>query len=560
VLLPLLFAAPGQAATTLTQGPSQPIYTSYFGSVKVMAQTFTAPASARLDHVSLKAFTSYAPLTIEIRHVTSTGTPDSAGSALATTSSNSPLYCCSYHDFSFGAAGVALTKGVQYAIVITAQFPFFWWYTAFVPSPTTFTGGQAYVSGCIGCAWFSGARFPADFTFETWLGGAATQPPTVAVDNPNGVIVNEGTVPTVTGTYSVPSGAVSLKSEPAGVSPTTGSGTGTWTWTGAIDEPGQTVKITATDSQGLSSSVTFPVTVNAVKPSASIVAGAATKAAVTLSVLTYPEGTSITLNGAAKSLDRTDQAAGFTYAWNVTKDGSPYITGSGASFTLVNVEEGAYVVTLTATDDGGWVSDPTSMTVTAVDLKPTASIDSVLPTDLVLRSPLIIAPQHSLNFAGNYSDPGTGDTYTYLWTFGDDGTSTSLNTTHSYAAAGTYDVTLTVKDDDNLVGVASTKVTVQTTQQSLSAIIAYIQSLPGLNPGQKNSLIAKLNAASDAVGRGDTTAANNQLRAFLNELQADVKTNKVSQTAATILTADVHAIQGVLGTYNRFLEWWPLEA
>ena len=94
----------------------------------------------------------------------------------------------------------------------------------------------------------------------------------------------------------------------------------------------------------------------------------------------------------------------------------------------------------------------------------------------------------------------------------------------------------------------------------MSTIIGYVQGLPGLNAGQKNSLIAKLNAASDAVGRGDTTAANNQLRAFLNELQADVKTNKVSQTAATILTADVHAIQGALGTYNRFLEWWPLEA
>jgi hypothetical protein len=554
VLLPLLFAAPGQAATTLTQGPSQPIYTSYFGSVKVMAQTFTAPASARLDHVSLKAFTSYAPLTIEIRHVTSTGTPDSAGSALATTSSNSPLYCCSYHDFSFGAAGVALTKGVQYAIVVTAPFPFFWWYTAFVPSPTTFTGGQAYVSGCIGCAWFSGARFPADFTFETWLGGAAAQPPTVNVDNSGGVTVNEGTVPSITGTYSAPTGSVTLKPDSGTIAPTSGSGIGAWTWTGsASDEPGgQTVKITATDSQGLSSSVSFPVTVLGVAPKASI--GTGPGAAATASSLTKPEGSPVTLYGSATSLDPTDQAAGFTYAWKV--NGSPSQSGPLASFTFPILDEGTYVVSLTATDDGGQ-ADTTSMTVIGVDVNPTAKINSITPADPNLT---IIAPQQILNFAGSFTDPGTQDTHTFLWNFGDGATSTNLSTSHPYPAPGTYNVTLTVRDDDGAAGVATTKVTVQTTQQSLSAIIAYVQGLPGLNAGQKNSLIAKLNAASDAVGRGDTTAANNQLRALLNELQADVKTNKVSQTAATILTADVHAIQGALGTYNRFLEWWPLEA
>ncbi len=101
---------------------------------------------------------------------------------------------------------------------------------------------------------------------------------------------------------------------------------------------------------------------------------------------------------------------------------------------------------------------------------------------------------------------------------------------------------------------------VQTPQAALGSIAGYVPGISTLNAGQKNSLIAKLNAATAAVARGDTTAANNQLSAFLNELQADVNTGKVSPAAASVLRSAMHAVQAALGTYNRFLEWWPVEA
>jgi hypothetical protein len=85
-----------------------------------------------------------------------------------------------------------------------------------------------------------------------------------------------------------------------------------------------------------------------------------------------------------------------------------------------------------------------------------------------------------------------------------------------------------------------------------------VQTLPSLNAGQKNSLTAKLNAAAASASRGDTRACNNQLNAFLNELQAYVNTGKVSAGDAATLRAAVHAVKGSIGTYNRFLEWWPL--
>ena len=44
----------------------------------------------------------------------------------------------------------------------------------------------------------------------------------------------------------------------------------------------------------------------------------------------------------------------------------------------------------------------------------------------------------------NFGDMSTGSINSYLWTFGDGGTSTAVNPSHTYTTAGTYSVTLTV--------------------------------------------------------------------------------------------------------------------
>jgi subtilisin len=49
---------------------------------------------------------------------------------------------------------------------------------------------------------------------------------------------------------------------------------------------------------------------------------------------------------------------------------------------------------------------------------------------------------------------------TYAWDFGDEGTSTAANPSHTYAAGGSYKVTLTVTDDDNATGSTSRTITV----------------------------------------------------------------------------------------------------
>jgi PKD repeat protein len=62
----------------------------------------------------------------------------------------------------------------------------------------------------------------------------------------------------------------------------------------------------------------------------------------------------------------------------------------------------------------------------------------------------IVPPGTSLAFAGSFSDPGTLDTHTIAWDFGDGtGASGTLTPSHVYTIPGIYTVTLSVTDSDN---------------------------------------------------------------------------------------------------------------
>jgi PKD repeat protein len=76
-----------------------------------------------------------------------------------------------------------------------------------------------------------------------------------------------------------------------------------------------------------------------------------------------------------------------------------------------------------------------------------------LPPTATINTPaanVTIQAGQSVSFAGTATDPN-GDPVTVVWTFGDGGTSTLLAPgNHTFAAAGTYTVTLTATDSHGL--------------------------------------------------------------------------------------------------------------
>ncbi len=141
-----------------------------------------------------------------------------------------------------------------------------------------------------------------------------------------------------------------------------------------------------------------------------------------------------------------------TYAWSYGVQG----TSSGAVATKNFTAAGTFDVVLTVKDEYG---------ATASLTKPVTIVE---PPSNVAPTPVINAPSCSLlvcNISGvGTVDSNAGDTFTYLWNFGD-GTPTSAASaiSHTFPAAGTYTVTLTATDGWGKAATVIREVTVSAT-------------------------------------------------------------------------------------------------
>ncbi len=123
----------------------------------------------------------------------------------------------------------------------------------------------------------------------------------------------------------------------------------------------------------------------------------------------------------------------YTYAWQFGV-GSAGSSSENASYTYQVV--GNYNATLTVKDAAGAIVTK-SWTITA-EPPPLGVSVSASPTTGTAGENITFT---SVPFGGQAP-------YTYAWSFGGQGTSTAADPSHAFAAAGTYNVTLTIHDKD----------------------------------------------------------------------------------------------------------------
>ena len=211
---------------------------------------------------------------------------------------------------------------------------------------------------------------------------------------------------------------------------------------------------------GLKDTLTNNIVVR-VKPQASFLNGAAV-----YSPNVYAQPNFTFTNGTTAN----DAAAAFTYSWNFG-DGTPSSTAVNPSHTYTS--GGTYIVTLTATNTNGGLTDVITNTVVAA-IKPSAAFTS----DVDYGGDIYSNP--NVNFTNASSSNDGAAVYSYSWNFGDaSALSTLANPTHQYAAGGTYLVTLTVTNTNGgLTDAVSHNVVIIIKPQAILSVHSSIVSTP----------------------------------------------------------------------------------
>lgn len=189
----------------------------------------------------------------------------------------------------------------------------------------------------------------------------------------------------------------------------------------------RSVTLTVTDNEGATGSVTKQVTpVSNTLPTASF-------------------ETEITKKKVKFTSDATDADGTVeSYLWDFG-DGSATSTQKNPVHDFPDV--GTYQVSLTVTDNDGGATTVAQPVITKANVAPVADFTHVVD-------------KRSVSFDGETSVDSDGTIASYLWNFGDgSATSTQAKPVHEFPAADTYQVTLTVTDDDGATAVIEKSVT-----------------------------------------------------------------------------------------------------
>jgi hypothetical protein len=234
------------------------------------------------------------------------------------------------------------------------------------------------------------------------------------------------------------------------------------------------ITVNVIDKDGGSSTEAASIQVNNVAP------GSLT---LTQSATSINEGGPVTLSGSFTDPGTLDTHSvdinwGDRTAHTAVSLAAGVLSFSGATHTYLDnpagQPNGSYPITVTVTDKDG----------SSASIGSSIQVSNVAPTVGAISGLAAVMPSQTESPTASFTDPGTLDTHTAVWTWGDGTTSAGTVTesggsgtvsgTHRYGAFGTYAVTVTITDKD---GGASTSATF--TASAVSAVYVLDSSAAG---------------------------------------------------------------------------------
>jgi PKD repeat protein len=216
-----------------------------------------------------------------------------------------------------------------------------------------------------------------------------------------------------------------------------------------------TVTLTVTDNTSLSGSDSATATISNVAPAITFT-GATTAA----------EGDTVSYSYTFTDPGTDTWTHTASCGAGATKSNDVFMPGGAKSgsfdCTFPDDDGSPYAVSITVSDDDGGSDTETKSVV----------VSNVAPVLTAAVSPMNTFVNFTVTASGSYSDAGIPDTHTVTVDWGDGSTDTvivdntgngggTFSTTHQYATAGSYTVTITVCDDDGGCDVETFPVTVQ---------------------------------------------------------------------------------------------------
>lgn len=147
-----------------------------------------------------------------------------------------------------------------------------------------------------------------------------------------------------------------------------------------------------------------------------------------------------------------------------------------------------FTVTLTVTGPAG--TDTATKQITVSNAQPVPSFSYNPPNPL---------ENQSINFDASYSSDADGSISSYSWDFGDGSTGTGKTIQHAYTAGGTYNVVLTVTDNDGESVSLQKVITVNAQGENIPPVPAFEYSPSHPSPGEEVFFDASASADPDGI-------------------------------------------------------------